>query len=995
MAIDVKEAALKRERLHKVILAVLDAAQRFKEITGDDNSETQDKLSGLAESAATDAFKILVVGEFKNGKSTFINALLSESVLPNDILPCTAVISEVVYGEDKGATLHFENPLPEVISEYISPKTREHIDIHKDDPGGVPPLDVTFEELGSVVTIPEDELLGKVSAAEGAETQAGKDAIGKIPFSHAVVRFPLEILRDGVEIIDTPGLNEDTSREEVTRNYLKKADAIVFLFKFPKVLSMIELASLSVLSRVHKDIFFVVNAVDIAATPSELEKVQKFSAAKLIPFTALKEGGIFFTSALKALEAGRKDPAEMKPVEREGIVGMKSFEAALSEYLSVNKATAKLASLISKVTPCIKEIDDSSARYIETFTKILQENKRRIEQEIASREKVRAERRAELAKFSEDRKRYTEELQKLTQDSKKFAEEAEQLKAEAARLKADASSSAEAKKKYNEELRKFREERKRLEEQKQKLTEENMRLHSELQSLTDKSVQLDREADSCADELEALRNELEELRSKLAQRSHDANSALSEAETQRRKITDKLIGAEYELNRKINSAMSFEYDYILSEIPSFVRNMKPDHEIGFFDALFGTDDAKRALASEIMEKLKDFFDRNINDWSGKDLKELIENFMKSLRDDIKPGVTGFYEHIDKCSTVLNDTHISSGSNTNALSRLDNVVNSMAFGRAGYSTSFLMGDAGAFSDLLLGDIITEIFGTSIFSSVLHIGDALLSTVYNLITFWQMSDRATNAQKKAVSDGFRSQMTSQKSAVCSRYADEVSGMIVKELQIIDRALNEEISRQRMQVQTAENAGKKEAEFQTKAIDKKKAELAQKRKQAAEAKTAEDLKRVQKDQQSEDLKEAAEQTKLAQQQEREQQSRQAELERKLEASRTQAAEVHAQELAAQTIAQKQAESVHSAEERAQAAEQKEAQEKKKLEDEERIIQEQNDKANAELKALQADMLRQINGLQELQKILQEQKIELAEQQEELETLQTKETEAENVSK
>lgn len=44
---------------------------------------------------------------------------------------------------------------------------------------------------------------------------------------------------------------------------------------------------------------------------------------------------------------------------------------------------------------------------------------------------------------------------------------------------------------------------------------------------------------------------------------------------------------------------------------------------------------------------------------------------------------------------------------------------------------------------------------------------------------------------------------------------------------------------------------------------------------------------------------------------------------------------------------------------------------------------------------MLRQINGLKELQKILQEQKTELAGQQEELETLQTKETEAENVSK
>ncbi|GGA21684.1 dynamin family protein [Okeania sp. KiyG1] len=43
-------------------------------------------------------FNVLVLGEFKNGKSTLLNAMLGEEVLPSDFLPCTAIITKIVYG---------------------------------------------------------------------------------------------------------------------------------------------------------------------------------------------------------------------------------------------------------------------------------------------------------------------------------------------------------------------------------------------------------------------------------------------------------------------------------------------------------------------------------------------------------------------------------------------------------------------------------------------------------------------------------------------------------------------------------------------------------------------------------------------------------------------------------------------------------------------------------------------------------------------------------
>lgn len=414
ISIDVKEANAKREQLHGIILSISDAAKRFCEISGQDNPEMIDKLSGFAGRTETDSFKILIIGEFKNGKSTFINALLGERVLLQDVLPCTAVISEVVYGEEKGAVIHFENPLPEVISKHLHEKINSQIAEHKDDPEGVPPLEMTFEELKHVITIPEKELLGDDNANDPEdfspnpedETEAGKEAIGKIPLSHAEIRFPLEILKDGVEIIDTPGLNEDKSREEVTRNYLKNADAIVFLFRYPKYLSMNDYASIRMLKQVHDGIFFVINAVDMAENPVQLARLKKSALAKLVNLTSLKAGGVFFTSALKTLEmlesqpAKKSEPEITEPSEPEAEPELPAEPERKRVNLVKNLSELAVKSPAEQGINGMKDVEA-------TLSKYLKENRAA----------------AELAKFSEARKKYYEEAERLKAEQKKYAEE--------------------------------------------------------------------------------------------------------------------------------------------------------------------------------------------------------------------------------------------------------------------------------------------------------------------------------------------------------------------------------------------------------------------------------------------------------------------------------------------------------------------------------------------------------------------------------------------
>ena len=53
------------------------------------------------------SFKLLILGEFSTGKSTFLNALIRENVLPVAVRPTTATINRITYHEEKSITLTF------------------------------------------------------------------------------------------------------------------------------------------------------------------------------------------------------------------------------------------------------------------------------------------------------------------------------------------------------------------------------------------------------------------------------------------------------------------------------------------------------------------------------------------------------------------------------------------------------------------------------------------------------------------------------------------------------------------------------------------------------------------------------------------------------------------------------------------------------------------------------------------------------------------------
>ena len=151
--------------------------QKLTELTADaasaiaslDVNNYSRSLEKLHEKLTSDTFKIMVMGSFKNGKSTFINSLLGEVVLPAYVTPCTAIINEVKYNSETKAILYFMDPLPETYTE-VPEKALAHM--HKHGMKNIPPLEISIDEIEDYLTIPLGmgaEEAGKQSAYEKME----------------------------------------------------------------------------------------------------------------------------------------------------------------------------------------------------------------------------------------------------------------------------------------------------------------------------------------------------------------------------------------------------------------------------------------------------------------------------------------------------------------------------------------------------------------------------------------------------------------------------------------------------------------------------------------------------------------------------------------------------------------------------------------------------------------------------------------------------------
>lgn len=271
---------------------------------------------------AEDSFKVVVVGEFSRGKSTFTNALLGKRILPAKSDPTTTVINRIHYAEQEKYLIHY----------------RDTEDVKE----------ITEKEFKSITAV---ELADAEIEGEEVYQQAVKK-IGQIAYIE--ICHPLPLLSDGVEIIDTPGTNDlDQVREEITFQFIPQADAAIMLLSAEQILAKSEILFLKerILENDIKKVFFVVNFKDRLMDEADGERV--INAARKVLEGIVDEARLFLVSSRDALrwrrkEAGEELKASLAIPDSLDDTGFTQFESSLADYLSREKGDAKLGKYQSR-----------------------------------------------------------------------------------------------------------------------------------------------------------------------------------------------------------------------------------------------------------------------------------------------------------------------------------------------------------------------------------------------------------------------------------------------------------------------------------------------------------------------------------------------------------------------------------------------------------------------------------------------------------------------
>ena len=207
---------------------------------------------GAGEYIQQEQYDVVVCGQFKKGKSSFINALLGEEVLPVATEVATAQVFRVINSDTEDYNLVFNNG--------------ERMQIAKTD----------LAKYGSQV---EADLMGK---------PAFKDK----QIDYIEVKHPIPFLPKSIALVDTPGFGAlYAAHEQITRNYLKKAAAVIFITDPENPITIVQKEFVESALKQTKQILFILTKMDnynadyIRTIVSENQRI----LAPLAPLTATRQ----------------------------------------------------------------------------------------------------------------------------------------------------------------------------------------------------------------------------------------------------------------------------------------------------------------------------------------------------------------------------------------------------------------------------------------------------------------------------------------------------------------------------------------------------------------------------------------------------------------------------------------------------------------------------------------------------------------------------------
>jgi len=232
-----------KEQLHEYsqwreeIVQAIEMYREWRNRYGLSDPNSTDTLLNMLNGLSHDRITLAFAAEFSRGKTELINSLFFAEtgvrLLPSSPGRTTMCPTELFYDEAGSyiRLLNIESRLEDVsLVEYKqNPERWTQIDLDCDSPTQ---MQEAFRELVAVKTVSKEEAdkLGLWNEREAAELGLLDRSEVEIPcWRHALISFPHPLLKEGLCILDTPGLNALGTEPELTLNMLPSAQAIIFV----------------------------------------------------------------------------------------------------------------------------------------------------------------------------------------------------------------------------------------------------------------------------------------------------------------------------------------------------------------------------------------------------------------------------------------------------------------------------------------------------------------------------------------------------------------------------------------------------------------------------------------------------------------------------------------------------------------------------------------------------------------------------------------------
>ncbi|MGZ5050080.1 MAG: dynamin family protein [Methylobacter sp.] len=370
-----------KEQMHEYslwrakLVQAIELYQQWRVRYGMNDPHSTETINNILNGLQSDKITLAFVAEFSRGKTELINALFFAEtgvrLLPSSPGRTTMSPTELFHDAKGGnyiRLLNIESRLEDISLAELKrfPERWTQIDLDCDSPTQ---MQEAFKELVATKTVDRAvaEKLGLWNEREAAEHGIVNPEKVEIPcWRHALISFPHPLLKEGLSILDTPGLNALGTEPELTLSMLPSAQAIIF------VLAADTGVTKSDLDMWHNHVCHnrggsrqglavVMNKIDAMWDDLAGENGYDDSIKSQIKTSAttlkIDENVIFPLSAKQALLA---------KVKGDGDLLAKSRLAALENYLSGNILKQRKQILLSTITRDIGFLVSESANLTST-----------------------------------------------------------------------------------------------------------------------------------------------------------------------------------------------------------------------------------------------------------------------------------------------------------------------------------------------------------------------------------------------------------------------------------------------------------------------------------------------------------------------------------------------------------------------------------------------------------------------------------------------------